>query len=220
MDERNLHGNGWSGEREEQEYPRGEEGSRQQEEGTRPCPVWNTRGWAYDFYMAGLLVLAFVIDQVTKAWVRGNIVLGSSVPQEGFFRISHTYNTGSAFGLFPNQTFLLVLASIAGIGILIVFFRNQSIPPFWLRTSLGLELGGAAGNLVDRITLGHVTDFVDIGPWPVFNVADASIVTGIGLLAWFMLRTPKNRRLRGREGTPADSASRNPQAFSSSKQED
>ena len=60
-----------------------------------------------------------------------------------------------------------------------------------VRTSLGLQLGGAAGNLVDRITMGKVTDFIDVGAWPVFNLADASIVTGIVILAWLLFRSPK-----------------------------
>jgi signal peptidase II len=153
--------------------------------------IASKRAWLYDLYLAALILLAFVVDQATKGWVRGNLALGESLPSTGFLRITHTYNTGSAFGLFPNQTFLLMLASIAGIGILLLYFKNQSIPPFWLRTSLGLQLGGAAGNLVDRITLGHVTDFLDAGPWPVFNLADSSIMIGIGILAWYILRSPR-----------------------------
>ena len=147
--------------------------------------------WPYELYMAGLLIVTFLTDQGTKTLVRENLVLGASIPADGFFRITHIYNTGSAFGLFPNQTFLLVLASLVGITILVLFFRNQPIPPFWLRTSLGLQLGGAAGNLVDRITLGHVTDFIDVGVLPVFNVADSSIMLGIVILSWFILRSPK-----------------------------
>lgn len=147
--------------------------------------------WTYELYMAGLLIVTFLTDQGTKTLVRENLVLGASIPADGFFRITHIYNTGSAFGLFPNQTFLLMLASLVGIAILVLFFRNQPIPPLWLRTALGLQLGGAAGNLVDRITLGHVTDFIDIGVWPVFNVADSSIMLGIIILSWFILRSPK-----------------------------
>ena len=138
-----------------------------------------------------LFVAVFIMDQSTKGWVRGNMYLGESAPPTGFFRITHTYNTGSAFGLFPGQTFLLMRASLAGIGILLFYFRNQPIPPLWLRTSLGLQLGGAAGNLVDRITLGHVTDFIDVGAWPVFNLADSSILVGIAILAWFMWQSPR-----------------------------
>ncbi|MBI4340500.1 MAG: signal peptidase II [Chloroflexi bacterium] len=162
------------------------------EESARRAPLSNARAWLYDLYLAGLIILTFVVDQSSKAWIRGHLYLGESVPQTGFFRLTHTFNTGSAFGLFPNQTFLLMLASIVGIGILLLYFRSQAIPPFWLRTSLGLQLGGAAGNLVDRITLGRVTDFFDVGPWPVFNLADSSILVGIGILAWFIWRTPKD----------------------------
>ena len=149
------------------------------------------RSWLLDFYMAALIFTTFVVDQLTKGWVRDHLLLGSSIPTEGLFRITHASNTGSAFGLFPNQTFLLILGSIVGIVILLIFYRKQPIPGVWLRTSLGLELGGAAGNLVDRITLGKVTDFIDIGAWPVFNLADSSIVVGIGILAWFIMRSPR-----------------------------
>ena len=152
------------------------------------------RPWLLDIYMASLLVTAFAVDQVTKGWVRGNVFPGDSIPTEGLFRITHTFNTGGAFGLLPNQTTLLMLASIVGIGILLLFLRKALIPGIWLRTSLGLQLGGAAGNLVDRITLGKVTDFIDIGAWPVFNLADSSIVVGLAILAWFFLRSSKETR--------------------------
>ena len=153
-----------------------------------------TRSWLSDIYLAGLLVGTFLIDQLTKGWVRSNMLLGESIPEEGLFRITRTFNTGSAFGLFPNQTTLLMLASILGIGVLVLILRKERIPGVWLRTSLGLQLGGAAGNLVDRITLGRVTDFIDIGIWPVFNLADSSIMVGLAILAWFLLRPPVEDR--------------------------
>lgn len=163
------------------------------------------RSWLPDVYMAALLVATFALDQVTKSWIRSHLLLNESLPEEGVFRITHTFNTGSAFGLFPQQTTLLMLASIGGIGILLFFLRKESVPDVWLRTSLGLQLGGAAGNLVDRITLGRVTDFIDIGVWPIFNVADASIVSGLMILAWFLLRRPKGSRGNApkTEATPA-----------------
>ncbi|MBI4201633.1 MAG: signal peptidase II [Chloroflexi bacterium] len=167
--------------------------------------VASRRAWAYDLYLAGLIIAAFLADQGTKGWVRGNMLIGEALPADGFFRLVHTYNTGSAFGLFPNQTFLLMIASIVGIGILVFYFRSQPIPPFWLRTSMGLQLGGAAGNLVDRMTLGHVTDFISVGPWPVFNLADSSIMVGIGILAWFLWRSPKqSSRGKAEAGLPAE----------------
>jgi len=152
------------------------------------------RAWLLDIYLAALIIATFVVDQVSKSWVRDHLVLGGSTPAEGLFRITHTSNTGSVFGLFPNQTALLMLASILGIGILLLFYRKQPIPAIWLRTSLGLLLGGAAGNLADRITLGEVTDFIDIGMWPVFNLADSSVMVGLAILAWFLLRSAKETR--------------------------
>ena len=110
---------------------------------------------------------------------------------KGSLRITHISNTGSAFGLFPNQTLFLLIASLVGIAVLLIFFRKQAGQGFMVRTSLGLQLGGAAGNLVDRITMGKVTDFIDVGAWPVFNLADASIVTGIVILAWLLFRSPR-----------------------------
>ena len=147
--------------------------------------------WRADLLLAALILVVFITDQVTKAWVRASLIEGASRPREGFLRITHVSNTGSAFGLFPNQTLFLLIASVVGIAVLLVFFRKQAGHGFMVRASLGLQLGGAAGNLVDRITLGKVTDFIDVGAWPVFNLADASIVTGIVILAWLLFRSPR-----------------------------
>lgn len=142
------------------------------------------KGWINDLYLVSIMVAVFILDQSTKYLIRINITEGFSVPAEGFFRFTHVTNSGSAFGFFPSQTVTLTIASLVGIGILIFFYRHQPIRTRWLYTSLGLQLGGAAGNLVDRITLGEVTDFIDVGPWPMFNIADASIVTGLAILVW------------------------------------
>ena len=165
--------------------------------------------WIHDLYLVAVLITTFITDQVSKEFVRDRLIVGGSSPAEGFFRITHTENTGSAFGLFPSQTALLILASLVGMAILIVFYRRQPIPSMWLRLSLGLQLGGAAGNLADRITLGSVTDFIDIGRWPVFNLADASIVTGIGILAWFFL-SPTKQPEPNQEPIPQEGAALQP----------
>ena len=148
--------------------------------------------WRADLLLAALILVVFITDQMTKAWVRASLIEGASRPREGFLRLTHVSNTGSAFGLFPNQTMFLLIASLVGIAVLLVFFRRQAGRGFMVRTSLGLQLGGATGNLVDRITRGKVTDFIDVGAWPVFNLADASIVTGIVILAWLLFRSPKD----------------------------
>ena len=140
-----------------------------------------------DFVLIQLAVLLFVIDQFSKFLVRDQLLYRESFPSSGFFRFTHTHNTGSAFGIFQDQNTPLILVSIIGIAILIWIYQSQRFPTGLLRLSLGLQIGGAVGNLLDRLRLGHVTDFVDVGDWPVFTVADASIITGLVILAWVFL---------------------------------
>ena len=137
-----------------------------------------------DLVLLQLAALVFLADQFTKFIAREFLRYGESFPRDGFFRITHTQNTGSAFGLFPDQNTALILVAFLGITILALLYHNLRPMTNLLRLSLGLQMGGAAGNLLDRFLLGHVTDFLDVGPWPVFNVADSSIVTGLFLLFW------------------------------------
>lgn len=144
------------------------------------------RPWHKDFLLVPCVLAVFLLDQLTKALVRETIALGQSIPEHGIFRLTHAINTGSAFGLFPNQTILLICASIIGISILVYFYRRQRNHSPLFRISLSLQLGGAIGNLMDRLTLGYVVDFIDIGVWPIFNLADSSIVVGILTLIWII----------------------------------
>lgn len=159
-----------------------------------------------DLVLISLVLSTFLTDQVTKFFVREFLDLRASIPQEGFFRITHTYNTGSAFGLFQDQNAPLIIASLIGVTVLVLIYYSQRQPTTMLRLSLGLQMGGALGNLLDRVLLGHVIDFADVGPWPVFNVADASIVTGLVLLGWIYLigeRRPAAGPASGPEIEPA-----------------
>ena len=102
------------------------------------------------------------------------------------FKITFVTNTGAAFGMFPQLggTFMIIaLIVIAGI---VLFYHHLPTGNLWIRLCLGLQLGGALGNLVDRITRKYVVDFVDIGFWPIFNLADISILLGVTILAYFM----------------------------------
>ena len=149
-----------------------------------------------DFVLIQLAVLVFVIDQFTKFLVRDQLLFRESFPADGFFRFTHTHNTGSAFGIFQDQNTPLIVVSILGVGILIMIYRSQRVPSSLLRLSLGLQIGGAVGNLLDRLRLGHVTDFMDVGAWPVFNVADAAIITGLAILAYiFLIAQPEDQDL-------------------------
>lgn len=155
-----------------------------------------------DVFLFSILLLALVGDQLTKLAVVASLRFGESVPAEGLFRFTYTTNTGSIFGLFPGQTAALTVASFVGVGILLYFYHAHPWPGRLLRLSLGLQLGGAIGNLVDRVRLGHVVDFIDVGPWPVFNLADSSIVVGITLLVTLFLLEERSARNRGSDRAP------------------
>ncbi|MFQ5933912.1 MAG: signal peptidase II, partial [Dehalococcoidia bacterium] len=94
---------------------------------------------------------------------------------------------GSAFGLFTNQTLILTIAAVIGVGFIAFFLIRGSGNSVLLSISLALQLGGAIGNIIDRVAYGHVIDFVDLRVWPIFNVADSSITIGVLLLAWVLL---------------------------------
>ena len=149
--------------------------------------------WYKDPLFIVAIAIVFSLDQVTKAVVRHSLLLYDSFPREGVIRITHTFNTGSAFGLFPDQTLFLILASLAGIGIILIVYRSHPFSSFPLRLSLGMQLGGAAGNLIDRLRTGQVTDFIELGFWPVFNIADASIVIGIVIIGYVFLFARRGR---------------------------
>jgi signal peptidase II len=137
--------------------------------------------------VAGVAAVVFVIDHVTKAWVSENIPLGTARPIVGdYVRIVHAQNTGAAFGLLPERTTLLSVLSVVAVLAIVYYYRQIASNSALVSATLGMQLGGAFGNLLDRITQGYVVDFVDVGVGDVrfwaFNVADSSIVVGIILV--------------------------------------
>ena len=143
--------------------------------------------WYRDWLLLPTIGVVLLTDQLTKFAVKGTLRLGESWPAEGLVRITHGANTGTAFGLLPNQTLFLIIASIAAIGFLVYFYRAYAMPRRILRLAIGLQLGGAFGNLFDRVAFGAVTDFIDVGWWPIFNIADSSICVGMATLVIVML---------------------------------
>jgi signal peptidase II len=139
---------------------------------------------ALPLFLISLAVVA--ADQLTKYLVRAHMDLGQSIPHTGFVRLTYATNTGGADGLFGNQTFLLALAAIAIVA-LVLYLRYLPPSSRLLKVALGLLLGGAVGNLIDRVRLGEVTDFIDVGAWPVFNLADSAIVVGTVLIVYYLL---------------------------------
>lgn len=147
-------------------------------------------------------LVVVIIDQWTKSLIRANIPLnGAYAPfpaLEPYFKLVHWPNTGTAFGLFQGQGFVFVVIAIVVIVAVLVYTRFLPSDSWGVRFCLGLQLGGAIGNnVIDRIRLGHVTDFLlftlpvggKIYMWPAWNVADGSIVVGTILLVFLLLKT-------------------------------
>jgi signal peptidase II len=151
------------------------------------------RPWYRDWLVLPIVLVVLAVDQLSKYLIRVYLAPGESFPSDGTFRIHHIHNTGGAFGFFPDQTFLLIITSFFAVVVLLVLYRRYPFHGLLLRLSLGLQLGGAVGNLIDRLRLGHVTDFIRLGWWPVFNLADASIVAGIVILVGLFLLTARSK---------------------------
>lgn len=131
------------------------------------------------------------LDQLTKHWVRLNIPLHSSwqpIPWlDPIFTFTHIRNTGAAFGLFGGMNTVFIVLALVVVGAILVIHRQLAGQSGLLCAALTLQLGGATGNLIDRITVGYVTDFVNFRWWPIWNIADASILIGTVLLAIYAL---------------------------------
>jgi signal peptidase II len=137
-------------------------------------------------------VLVIFLDQWSKTWLQSNLVPGQSVPETGFFRLTYAQNTGAAFSIFYGKTAILTYVSLLGSLLILIFAFSlaryfPSLQTRWNTAALGLMMGGTVGNLIDRFTLHYVRDFIDVGPWPVFNLADSSIVVGVIMFALAIL---------------------------------
>ena len=136
-------------------------------------------------------LVVFVLDRITKSIVATQVAYGTEVPVLGnFVGITNVRNSGAAFGFAPAGATLFLLASIVvSIGLVVYVVRNPGTT--WNDAVLGLILGGTIGNGFDRIFYGTVTDFVNFHFWPVFNLADSAISTGVVLLiATYLIRKP------------------------------
>ncbi|MGH9751317.1 MAG: signal peptidase II [Blastocatellia bacterium] len=163
-------------------------------------------------YLLGAAIV-LIADQLTKAWATASlkpVVYIEVIP--GFFRLSYATNRGVAFSLFADSPFDIrwILATISLVAALFVlgYFRRAPADKPWLNVSLGLLMAGIVGNMVDRVRLGEVVDFIelhwrDLYSWPTFNIADSAICVGAVLLALEMLREEKAERARSAVSTPA-----------------
>jgi signal peptidase II len=164
-----------------------------------------------------ILLIAFIIvalDQWTKSLVRANLPLGGIWLPEAlawlrpYARIVHWYNTGAAFGMFQQGSMIFTVLAFLVIALILYYYPHVEQADWSLRLAMSMQLGGAAGNLIDRLTIGHVTDFISVGTFPVFNVADASITIGAVVLflgVWLTERAGKQQsHSAGAEEAPGE----------------
>jgi signal peptidase II len=162
----------------------------------------------------GIMAVVLLLDQLSKYLVETRIPLyGYWAPIEalaGIFRLTHTANSGAVFGLFQGTSMFFAVLAIVVTAAIIYF--NFTLPggQWLLRLALGLQLGGALGNLTDRLRQGHVTDFIDVGPWYIFNLADMAVVSGVILFGVVLLRDERRERAAANAAAlnPADSPER------------
>jgi signal peptidase II len=161
-------------------------------------------GWAQWASLAAVVATAIAADQLTKAIVRTRLALYDQVHVLGPLSIHHLTNSGIAFGLFSSATAVVTLATSVAVAWMLYFFARSGSRHPVLPVALGLVIGGSVSNLVDRVRLGHVTDFIDLKYWPAFNLADSFIVVGVAILLLALMaveRRPVRSRSPVREAT-------------------
>ena len=135
------------------------------------------------------VILVLLLDQLSKALILRTLVQGKSLEViENIFYLTLVHNTGAAFGIFRHQTAFFIIVSILAILVITVYIKRRQDTLIFRDIALALILGGAIGNLVDRLRFGYVVDFFDFRVWPVFNVADSCITVGTFLLIVSLLK--------------------------------
>ena len=161
------------------------------------------RYWRDYALLAGLAGIIIVMDQWTKWLVRTHLPFqGTWLPDwlewlSPYARIVNWSNSGAAFGTFQNGNSVFTALAILVIIAILYYYPRVEASDWTLRLAMGMQLGGAAGNLIDRLLMQRVTDFIAVGTFPVFNVADASISVGVVVLllgVWLKERSEKKRQ--------------------------
>jgi signal peptidase II len=146
--------------------------------------------------LVAIATAALAADQLTKRIVTQHIALDDAVKVVGPFTIHHVQNSGIAFGLFASATPIVTVLTALAVAWMVVFFARSGSRHPVLPVALGLLIGGSVSNLLDRIRLGHVTDFLDFRWWPAFNLADSFIVVGVAILFLTFVSADREPRRR------------------------
>ena len=147
-----------------------------------------------NIYIPLIVSIFFLLDQISKEIIIRTLKVGESIPEEGFFRFTHVRNFGSAFSIIQDANLFLMIVGILAIILITYFLIFVAKDSVTLQISISLQLSGAFGNIIDRIRLGSVTDFIDVGSWPVFNIADSCISVGMAMLAFYLYINWKEER--------------------------
>lgn len=130
-----------------------------------------------------IFLLVLLADQYTKLIVQQDMIIGQSIPViHKIFHFTYVQNSGGAFGILRGQTNLFIIISIIVILFIFYFMLKEEKKDYYIKTVFSFILGGAISNLIDRMRLGYVVDFIDFQVWPVFNIADSAISIGMVLL--------------------------------------
>ena len=156
--------------------------------------------------LLSVALAAVVADQLTKQLVSSQLALDDEVHVFGPLSIHHVQNSGIAFGLFASATPIVTALTAAAVGWMLFFFARSGARHPVLPVALGLLIGGSASNLIDRVRLGHVTDFIDVRYWPAFNLADSFIVAGVVILLVALLAADRRKPGRPHPLTDAPAA--------------
>ena len=142
-----------------------------------------------------IILLGLAVDQLSKWLVVQSLPLGASHEILGsLLKLHYVQNTGAAWSLFRDSTFMLAIFSVLLLALLAVWFWLTSPEHFWQRLALSMVMSGALGNMVDRFRQGYVVDFLELPHWPVFNVADMLLCCGVAALALLILLEEKNEK--------------------------
>ncbi len=158
----------------------------QAEGGERPASTSPVRRRSHRRFIA-LAAAIVLFDQITKVILRETLALGDREWLAEFFAFSHIANDGGAFGFFGGQNTVLAVSAVVAIAVVAIYYFFPPMDHWLVRSGLALILGGAVGNLLDRLYQGHVTDFIDFIHFPAFNVADAAINVGVAAIVIALL---------------------------------
>jgi signal peptidase II len=162
--------------------------------------------WLQWLSLAAVALAGLGADQLTKSIVTSRLDLNDEVHVVGPFSIHHVTNSGIAFGLFASATSIVILLTALAVAWMLYFFARSGSRHPVLPVALGLVIGGSVSNLLDRVRLGHVTDFLDFRYWPAFNLADSFIVIGVAALLLALVASDREAGKPGRVVSRADRA--------------